>query len=186
MQEACLCSQGAMRVVLGLDEEAVKAALPSQIWIANLNCPGQVVIAGLLAAMPQAEEALKAKGAKRVLPLDVFGAFHTPLMQPAQEKLKPLLLEASLKESPVELVMNVPGSAVKELADIRKFLIEQVASPTRWEKGIRSMEGVDLFVEIGPGRTLLGMNKKIGVQGACINIEKVQDLEQIYAASAER
>ena len=98
MQEACQEREGTMRVVLGLDPAIVAAHLPADVWIANLNCPGQVVIAGAAAAMPQAEEILKAQGAKRVLPLDVSGAFHTPLMRSAQEKLKPFLLAAPLQD----------------------------------------------------------------------------------------
>ncbi len=179
MQEACKEQTGAMRVVLGLDPELVKKSLPSDVWIANLNCPGQVVIAGMARAMPAAEEALKAQGAKRVLPLDVSGAFHTPLMRSAQLKLEPQLKSAQLKESAVELVMNVPGDFVKSLPEIRSNLIDQVASPTRWEQGVRKMDesGVDLYIEMGPGKTLAGMNKKIGVKAPTISIEKVTDLE---------
>jgi [acyl-carrier-protein] S-malonyltransferase len=180
MQEACEETLGGMRVVLGLDEISVAACLPQNVWIANLNCPGQVVIAGLASAMLQAEEALKAQGAKRVLPLEVSGAFHTPLMRSAQEKLKPFLLSAELQESPIELVMNVPGDYVQSLEAVRHHLIAQVASPTRWEKGIRAMQGIETYLEIGPGKTLTGMNRKIGVSGNCLNIETIQDLEKIH------
>ncbi len=151
MQEACVNEKGSMRVVLGLDEAQVAACLPDNVWIANLNCPGQVVIAGKDAALLIAEENLKAAGARRVLPLEVSGAFHTPLMRSAQEKLKPLILSAPLHSSDIGLVMNVPGSFVEEM---REHLIAQVASPTRWEKGIRAMmeAGVEVFIEIGPGK----------------------------------
>jgi len=189
MQEACQERQGTMRVVLGLDPALVAAHLPSDVWIANLNCPGQVVIAGAVSAMPQAEEILKAQGAKRVLPLDVSGAFHTPFMQSAQEKLKPYLLAVPLQESTTQLVMNVPGDFVDSISEIREHLIAQVACPTQWEKGIRLLEEVDLYIEIGPGKTLTGMNKKIGVKGQTLNIEKTTDLVQLenfYAASPER
>lgn len=186
MQEACEEQPSTMRVVLGLEPEKVAAHLPKEVWIANLNCPGQVVIAGKTAAMPQAEEVLKAGGAKRVLPLDVSGAFHTPLMNSAQAKLKPSLLSVTLNESSTKLVMNVPGDFVDNSSQIREHLIAQVASPTQWEKGIRLLEDIDLFIEIGPGKTLTGMNKKIGVKGQTLNIEKTTDLEQlekIYATS---
>ncbi len=193
MQEACQEQQGTMRVVLGLDPAIVAAHLPAGVWIANLNCPGQVVIAGVSSAMAQAEELLKAQGAKRVLPLDVSGAFHTPLMKSAQEKLKASLLAVSLHESATQLVMNVPGDFVDFSSEIREHLIAQVASPTQWEKGIRLLEDVDLFVEIGPGKTLTGMNKKIGVKGQTLNIEKTTDLdtlrvqlESFYAATPQR
>jgi [acyl-carrier-protein] S-malonyltransferase len=180
MQEACEKRQGSMRVVLGLGEDQVAAVLPSGVWIANLNCPGQVVIAGEAAAIVQAEEALKNAGAKRVLPIDVSGAFHTPLMESAQKKLQPLILAAHLQESIVQFVMNVPGDYVTSLDEVRRYLIAQVASTTRWEKGIRAMQDVTTFIEIGPGKTLTGMNKKIGVQG--MSIEKVADMEAVYAA----
>ncbi|HEX2580116.1 MAG TPA: ACP S-malonyltransferase [Rhabdochlamydiaceae bacterium] len=179
MQEACEEQSGSMRVVLGLDPQMVAAHLPENIWVANLNCPGQVVIAGLTSAMPAAEEQLKAQGAKRVLPLEVSGAFHTPLMRSAQEKLKSQLLSVSLKESSIQFVMNVPGDFVDFSFQIRDYLIAQVASPTQWEKGIRLLDDVDFFIEIGPGRTLSGMNKKIGVKGQMLNIEKTPDLAQL-------
>jgi [acyl-carrier-protein] S-malonyltransferase len=181
MQEACEMTAGTMRVVLGLEEEKVAAVLPSNVWIANLNCPGQVVIAGETAMMGRAEEALKAAGAKRVLPLEVSGAFHTPLMRSAQEQLKPLILAAKIQESSVDFVMNVPGDYVKIAEEIRQNLIAQVASPTRWEKGIRAMRDVDTFIEIGPGKTLTGMNKKMGISG--MSIEKVTDVEAVYATA---
>lgn len=188
MQEACLEKKGGMRVVLGLAPDAIAAHLPPEVWIANLNCPGQVVIAGLESALPQAEAILKAQGAKRILPLEVSGAFHTPLMKSAQEKLRPLLTTTALQESSIILVMNVPGDVIYDTAAIRDNLILQVASPTRWEKGIRKFDelGADLYLEIGPGKSLAGMNKKIGVRGATLNIEKTTDLTQLetlYATS---
>lgn len=186
MQQACLEQKGVMRVVLGLDPEGVAAHLPADVWIANLNCPGQVVIAGKESAMVQAEERLKAQGAKRVLPLEVSGAFHTPLMQSAQEKLRPLLTSVPLQESAVQFVMNVPGDIIAETREIRNHLISQVMSSTQWEKGIRKLDslGADLYLEIGPGKTLAGMNKKIGVRAPTLNLEKVTDLTQIEALYA--
>ncbi len=183
MQEACKEEAGTMRVVLGMEPEKVQAVLPENIWIANLNCPGQVVIAGKTAHMQAAEEALKAAGAKRVLPIDVSGAFHTPLMRSAQLKLEPLLKSATIQESSIELVMNVPGNFVKSTQEIRTNLIDQVASPTKWEQGVRTMDasGVELYIEMGPGKTLAGMNKKIGVKAPTISIEKVTDLEIVNA-----
>jgi [acyl-carrier-protein] S-malonyltransferase len=183
MQEACQESQGTMRVVLGLDSSLVAQNLPPDVWIANLNCPGQVVIAGSADAMPKAEELLKAAGAKRILPLDVSGAFHTPLMKSAQEKLTPYLLSVVLKGNATPLVMNVPGDFVDSIPEIRQHLIAQVASATQWEKGIRLLDDVEFFIEIGPGKTLTGMNKKIGVKGQTLNIEKTTDLAQLGAVN---
>lgn len=180
MQEACQVRAGTMRVVLGMEEALVKECLPIDTWVANLNCPGQVVIAGTVEALLQAETLLKSKGAKRVLPLDVSGAFHTPLMLPAKVQLQPILEQVPLIESDIQLVMNVPGGSVTEIAQIRRYLIEQITHPTLWEKGIRSMHDIDVFIGIGPGNTLLGMNKKIGTAGKSFNIEKVQDLETVF------
>ena len=178
MNDACEKTQGTMRVVLGLDDETVSKLLPQNVWVANSNCPGQVVIAGLTSEMPKAEEALKAGGAKRVLPLDVSGAFHTPLMKEAQEKLKSQLLEVNLIESEIDFVMNVPGAYVQDPKQIRNYLIQQVVSPTRWKMGVEAMmqKGIEVYVEIGPGKSLTGMNKKIGASGVSLNIEKISDL----------
>jgi [acyl-carrier-protein] S-malonyltransferase len=179
MNEACQKTQGTMRVVLGMDEQAITQLLPSYVWVANVNCPGQVVIAGLVSEMSKAEEILKASGAKRVLPLDVSGAFHTPLMQAAQERLKSQLLEAHLLDSKIDFVMNVPGSYVHDHTQIRNYLIEQIVSPTRWKAGIEAMiqKGIEVYFEIGPGKALTGMNKKIGSAGVSLNIEKIADLD---------
>ena len=187
MQEACTEQASTMRVVLGLDPEVVKAHLPANVWIANLNCPGQVVIAGLTTAMPAAEEALKAQGAKRVLPLEVSGAFHTPLMRSAQLKLEPQLRSAKLEDSSIHLVMNVPGNFARSIPEIRTNLIDQVASTTRWEAAIRQIDeaGIELYIEMGPGKTLAGMNRKIGVRAPTISIEKVTDLELINETAAK-
>ncbi len=181
MNDACEQNEGTMAVALGLTEEQVSEALSGlqDVWIANLNCPGQVVIAGTKPGVASAEAPLKAKGAKRVLPLQVSGAFHTPLMLPAQERLKPKIEAASFASSEVGLVMNVPGDYVSEDA-VKQNLIDQVVKPVRWEKGIRAMD-VDRFIEIGPGKTLSGMNKKIGVSATCINVEKVEDLDAALA-----
>jgi [acyl-carrier-protein] S-malonyltransferase len=181
MHEAAESTKGTMRVVLGMEEEEIRKILPEGIWVANLNCPGQVVIAGKESMMETAATLLKEKGAKRVLPLDVSGAFHTPLMRPAQEKLKPLIEGVTLKESPVEMVMNVVGGPVTSLAELKSAMISQVTSPVFWERGIRSIEsrGIDFFLEIGCGKTLSGMNKKIGVQAPTLSLEKITDLRSL-------
>jgi [acyl-carrier-protein] S-malonyltransferase len=186
MHEACEVKKGAMQVVLGLSEESVAEVLRtlaphSQLWIANLNCPDQVVISGAEEMMAAAVSALKEKGAKRVLPLDVSGAFHSGLMLPAQEKLALKVAEVQLQESPVELVMNVPGGFVRDAEDMRRYLIEQVVSSVRWEKGIRAMmaQSVDVYLEMGPGKSLSGMNKRIGANAPTLSIEKVSDLEPL-------
>lgn len=185
MHEACEANLGSMQVVLGLDESAVERALlelNSSVWIANINCPGQIVIAGTPAGLEAAAAYLKEKGAKRLLPLDVAGAFHSGLMRSAQERLAPLITQAPFQKSATALVMNVPGNYVTEVSDMRHFLVEQVVSPVRWEKGIRAIEEkqVEGYLEIGPGKTLQGMNKRIGVTAPTLSIEKVTDLEELF------
>lgn len=184
MQQACEEQPGSMKVVLGIEEESVQCALDQlngQVWIANLNCPGQVVIAGRKDALEQAAAPLQTQGARRVLPLDVSGAFHTPLMTTAREKLKEAIARAPFVRSDVRLVMNTPGSFVDDPEEMRSFLVQQVTQPVRWEKGIRLLEkeGVQLYIEIGPGKTLNGMNRKIGVMAPTLSIDKMADLVEL-------
>jgi [acyl-carrier-protein] S-malonyltransferase len=186
MNDACLSTKGSMAVVMGLEanqvEDLVKEAdLPHDLWVANLNCPGQVVISGTLKGIELGSERAKARGAKRVLPLQVFGAFHSGLMEPAKERLKPEILATRFNDSSVRIAMNTTGGFVDDAASIQKSLIEQVVSPVRWEQDIRTMdkEGVSLYIEIGCGKTLSGMNKRIGVQGETLSLEKIEDLETI-------
>lgn len=195
MNEACLKQKGTLHVVLGMAPEEIEKQLLTfrkehPVWIANLNCPGQVVIAGDVVSMAYAQEALLKAGAKRVLPLEVSGAFHSPLMQSAKEQLKPMIEALKFQSSPVQLLMNVPGALVEDPQAIQENLINQVTSPVYWEKGIRSIMGeVSLFIEMGPGKTLQGMNKRIGT-GKTISIEKINDLEdfgkvkdEVYASA---
>ena len=182
MQEACLTHPGSMRVVLGSEVELVEKTLKElgkEAWIANLNCPGQVVIAGTLDGLELASISLKSAGAKRVLPLDVSGAFHSYLMKSAQDQLAPYLQKVVLKESEIDLVMNTPGAFVKDPDLMRAYLIQQVTQPVYWQKGIEAMvgQGVDCFIEMGCGKTLQGMNKKIGVAAPTKSLEKAIELE---------
>jgi len=184
MNEACEAIKGTMAVVLGLDADVVEKLvqevdLPRDLWVANFNCPGQVVLSGTLKGIEAGSAAAKAKGAKRVLPLQVHGAFHSGLMHFAEERLTGHVVEAPLSDSQIELIMNVPGCAVKDLQQIKTNLIKQVTHPVRWEQGVRHMAstGVDLFVEIGCGKTLSGFNKRIGVSGPTFSIETVEDIE---------
>jgi len=184
MHAACSQEKGAMQVVLGLSEEVVAQALssiqPQRVWIANLNCPQQVVIAGWEAEMPRAIDALKAAGAKKILPLEVAGAFHTQLMRSAQQELGAKIETTPFVTSQTQLVMNVPGAFVADLPLIRQYLFEQVVSPVHWEKGIRAMDqSVDIYLEMGPAKSLSGMNKRIGVKGVTVSVEKVVDLEAL-------
>lgn len=186
MNEACESTTGTMAVVMGLDapvvEEIVREVnLPNDLWVANFNCPGQVVLSGTLKGIEAGTAAAKARHAKRILPLQVHGAFHSGLMQQAKEKLTPYIQETPIVKGSSQLIMNVSGDFVSEVGKVRQNLIEQVTHSVRWEQGIRAMEQqhVDLFIEFGPGKTLSGMNKRIGVKAPTISIEKVEDLAQL-------
>jgi [acyl-carrier-protein] S-malonyltransferase len=191
MQEACEAHPGTMLVALGMLQEDLQAMLdsmplPHEVWIANLNCPGQIVIAGTKSGIARAQEHLKTNGVKRLLPLDVAGAFHSPLMEDAKRQLEPMITDLPLLNSSIDVIMNVVGLCAGDADQIRKLLIKQVTSPVLWEKGVRSMEelGVVSYIEIGPGKTLTGMNKRIGVSGHSLNIEKVEDLEKLKEIGA--
>lgn len=184
MNEACIRTPGTMAAVLGLTAEDLENVLQgcSDVWVANYNCPGQIVISGTKEGVEKAAESLKKRGAKRVLPLVVHGAFHSGLMQSAQDALAPFIERASIREPQVGLVMNVSGSSVQTVEEIRRHLISQVTHSIRWEQGIRSMDRINLFIEIGCGKTLAGLNKKIGVISPTLSIDRVEDLERIGKA----
>jgi len=186
MNDACEKHKGTMAVVMGLDAAAVESIvkevnMPHDLWAANFNCPGQVVISGTARGIAAGTQAAQARGAKRVLPLSVHGAFHSGLMREAEEQLSPYIAHAPIRKGKAGIVMNVPGDIVPEIDQMRHNLIKQVTSPVRWEQGIRAMEkrGVDLFIEIGCGKTLSGMNKRIGVQAPTLSFEKIEDLDMI-------
>lgn len=183
MNDACESTHGTMAVVLGLDANQVEdlvreVNMPNDLWAANFNCPGQTVLSGTLRGIEAGSAAAKAKGAKRVLPLQVHGAFHSGLMKLAEERLAPHIMHVPIKESSCALVMNVPGSEVRGLPEIRQNLIKQVTHSVRWEQGMRTMadQGVDLFIEMGCGKTLAGFHKRIGISAPCLSIEKVADI----------
>jgi [acyl-carrier-protein] S-malonyltransferase len=179
MNEACQKTSGAMAAVLGLDAEGIEQAVQGLegIWVANYNAPGQTVVSGTKEGIEQAVQVLKDRGAKRVIPLAVQGAFHSKLMQSARDGLAPFIAKAPLQESSIDFVMNVPGDFVRDLEKVRRYLTEQVTESVRWEQGIRAMRGIDLFVEIGCGKTLSGLNRKIGVSVPTISIEKPSDID---------
>ncbi|MCH9811616.1 ACP S-malonyltransferase [bacterium] len=176
MQKAAESSSQGMIAVLGMDAREI----PKKYQIANLNCPGQVVLAGSKEEMQQAKVELKQKGAKRVLSLKVFGAFHSSYMQPVKNQLSPLIEHLPLLDSSIDLVMNVTGKKAASNEEIQHNLKEQVTGTTLWHASVLTMEeyGVD-YIEIGPTK-LAGMNKKIGTKRSTISIEEVKDLEQIY------
>ncbi|CCB85938.1 MULTISPECIES: ACP S-malonyltransferase [Parachlamydia] len=186
MNDACEKTAGTMAVVLGLDADTVEDLvnalnLPHDLWVANYNCPGQVVISGTLKGIEEGSAAAKAKGAKRILPLQVHGAFHSGLMREAEERLAEHVQQASFTDSPVPLVMNVTGTSANDLEEIRSNLIKQVTHSVRWQQGIEHIckQGIDQFIEFGCGKTLAGFNKRIGVLAPTLSIETLADLKHL-------
>jgi malonyl CoA-acyl carrier protein transacylase len=183
MNEACLEHPGAMAAVLGLDGDKVDEVvdtlnLKNELWVANYNCPGQIVISGTVSGVEKGGIALKAAGARRVVGLQVFGAFHSGLMKSAEDKLEHSLNNVPFKPSTTEIVMNVPGNFVSDIAQIPNLLKKQVTHSVRWQQGIQAIEKTapQLYVEIGCGKVLAGLNKKIGVVSETISIEHADDL----------
>lgn len=164
MEHAAPEGTGAMSAILGMENSSVEKVIQEieGAYIANYNCPGQIVITGEKEAVERARKALKEAGARRVLPLKVSGPFHSPMMENAGEKLKKVLEEVNLKNPSIPYVTNVTAELVTEKEPIRELLVKQVSSSVRWEQSIRKMiaEGIDTFVEIGPGKTLSGFMKK--------------------------
>lgn len=168
MEKAYPSGKGTMAAVLGMTEEAIKKELEKVsenevVDIANLNCPGQIVISGSKEGIEQAEVILKEAGARRVLPLNVSGPFHSRLMQPANDHFKESLEKVSLKDAVIPVYANVTAEAVTKKAEIKQLLIKQLYSPVRFEQSIRNMidEGIDAFVEVGTGNVLSGLVRKI-------------------------
>ena len=185
MNEACESTQGTMAVIMGLESQTVeqmvkKINLPNDLWVANFNCPGQVVISGTVKGIEAGIAAAKELNAKRILPLQVHGAFHSGLMQQAQDKLAPYIQKAPITKGSSKLVMNVPGDFVSDNEKVKQNLIQQVTHSVCWEQGILEMEkqNVDLYIEFGP-KTLSGLNKRIGVKAPTLSIEKIEDLDQL-------
>lgn len=179
MNAACEKTSGTMAAVLGLDALEIESVLKGKpdVWIANYNAPGQTVISGTKSGIEKASLELKSKGAKRVIALSVHGAFHSPLMQSAQDGLAPYVAAAPIQTSSIGFVMNVPGSFVQAVDEIRHNLVFQVTSPIRWEQGILSMKGIDTYLELGCGKTLSGLNRKIAPSGSSLSIDKIADLD---------
>jgi [acyl-carrier-protein] S-malonyltransferase len=189
MQEAVPVGQGAMAAILNLDADAVakacaEAAEGEIVAPANLNCPGQIVIAGHARAVERAMERCKAAGAKRAVPLPVSAPFHCALMKPAQERMAVDLEALPFRDLSVPLVSNVDARLVRAAADVRDGLVRQVSGAVRWQESIELLvkEGVSTFVEIGPGAVLSGLIKKIHRDARVLNVEDPKSLEATAAA----
>jgi [acyl-carrier-protein] S-malonyltransferase len=182
---------GAMAAVLGLDADEVQEAVESvategTVVVANYNSPGQVVISGEVNAVNAAGAACDAAGAKRVIALDVSGAFHSPLMGPAAAPLIERLAATGFAAAQVPVVANVDAQPHTDPEEIRANLGEQMTSSVRWEQSVRRMidEGVDTFVEIGPGTVLSKLIRRIDREVTALNIDRVEEVEALRAALA--
>ncbi|MCA1053478.1 ACP S-malonyltransferase [Rossellomorea aquimaris] len=169
MEEAVPSGEGTMAAVLGMDREALKEITDRvseeghSVGLANLNCPGQIVISGTVAGVEAASNLAKDGGAKRVIPLQVSGPFHSQLMKPAAEKFVGILDSVSINDASIPVIANVTASPVQGAEEIKRLLIEQLYSPVLWEDTVEKLLdlGVDTFVEIGSGKVLSGLIKKV-------------------------
>lgn len=186
MEEAVPAGEGTMAAVLGLDEAVLQEVTEqvtstiAPVQLANLNCPGQIVISGSSVGVQAASELGKEKGAKRVIPLVVSGPFHSSLMQPAAEKLAAALKTIDVKNTDIPVIANVDAQEMQELEDIHEKLVRQLYSPVRWEQSVERMIelGVDTFIEVGPGKVLSGLIKKINRRVTTIPVYDMETLQK--------
>ncbi len=196
MQEAVPVGHGAMAAILGLDEDAVRAACDEAaqgdvVSPANLNAAGQIVIAGTAAAVARAGECAKARGAKRVIPLQVSAPFHCALMAPAQARLAPELRSVPVRDPRVPVVANVDAAPKLDAQAAVAALIHQVSAPVRWDATLRRLasDGVSAYVEVGPGTVLSGLIRKVARDATVLNLEQPAGLaaiEALFGAGAAR
>jgi [acyl-carrier-protein] S-malonyltransferase len=180
MQEACAATQGGMAAIIGLGEAATReVCAEAGVVLANLNCPGQLVISGAAEKLAPACALAKTKGAMRALPLPVAGAYHSPLMASAQPRLEAELARVTLMPPAVPVIANVTAQPHEGPEAIRARLVEQVTSSVRWEESMRYLiaQGFRRFVELGPGRALSGFMKRIDKTVQILNVEDLATLE---------
>jgi [acyl-carrier-protein] S-malonyltransferase len=185
MQEACEATQGGMAAVIGLDEAATREVCAAAgVELANLNCPGQIVISGAAEKIAQACEMAREKGAKRAMPLPVAGAYHSALMAGARPKLASALSALALKPLVVPVISNVTAKPHGGVAEIQARLVEQVTSSVRWEESMRYLvaQGFTRFIELGPGKALSGFMKRIEPDAEMFNVSDVSSLEATAGA----
>ncbi len=189
MSNTVPAGEGTMAAVIGMDAEVIENIIKDfdGVTMANFNCPGQIVITGktegVVAAMPKLQEA----GARKVVQLNVSGPFHSPMLKPAGDSLRVELDKAEISELRIPYIANATAMAVDNKDDIKDLLQVQVSSPVKWEQTLRLMKdmGVDVFVEIGPGKTIAGFVKKTCPEIPVINVSTVADVEACVAALKE-
>ena len=185
MTDAVPTGKGAMSAVMGLDRDTISEACDeaSELGIvspANYNMPGQIAIAGIKEAVEKAGELLLEKGAKRVIPLQVSGPFHTTLLAPAAEQLAKAIKQVTIKDPLLPIVSNTTAKVFSSKEEIAEVMVKQVMSPVYWEDSIKKMidMGVDTFIEVGPGKTLSSFIKKIDKSVTIMNVENKKTLEK--------
>ncbi len=186
MQEAVPAGIGAMAAVLALDAEVIERVLSTlkDVWIANYNCPGQIVISGKKEAVEEACIRLKEAGAKRTVFLNVSGPFHSKMLEGAGEKLGAVLDTIEIHKPVIPYAANVTAEYVTEADIIKPLLMKQVSSSVRWQQSVETMirDGVDTFIEIGPGKTLSGFIRKISREVKILNVGTLEDMEKTVEA----
>jgi [acyl-carrier-protein] S-malonyltransferase len=185
MQEACDVTQGGMAAVIGLDEAPTRQlCAEAGVVLANLNCPGQLVISGEADRIEKACDLAKAKGARRAIPLPVAGAYHSPLMASSQPKLQAELASARITAPAVPVISNVTAQPHGSPDQISARLVEQVTSSVRWEESIRYLlaQGFTRFIELGPGTALSGFMKRIDKNAQMLNVADMGSLEATVKA----
>ncbi len=189
MQEEVPAGEGGMAAILGMEAGAIEEVIADmdQVQIANYNCPGQIVISGETNQVKEAADKLKEAGAKRAVLLNVSGPFHSSLLTGAGDKLKEVLDELTIEKPQIPYVANVNAQYITEQSEIEPLLIRQVSNSVRWQQSVETMveNGVDTFIEIGPGRTLAGFNKKIakaiGKELTTYNVATMEDIDKVVA-----
>lgn len=186
MQSEVPVGLGAMAAVLAMDAAAIEAVIADieGVQIANYNCPGQIVISGKKEAVEEACEKLKEAGAKRTVMLNVSGPFHSRMLTGAGEKLGEVLEHVEVHTPQIPYVANVTAAYVTDAAEVKPLLMKQVSSSVRWQQSVEAMlaDGVDTFIEIGPGKTLAGFMKKIDRTAKVLNIGKLEDVDRVVEA----
>ena len=185
MHEACEATRGGMAALIGLDEAATREVCAATgTTLANLNCPGQIVISGELDRIPAAVEAAKARGARKAIPLSVAGAYHSPLMQSAQPRLAAELASVGIQTPKVPVIANVTARPHGTPSEVAPLLVDQVTQTVRWEESMQSLlsEGFTRFIELGPGTALSGFMKRINKGVQILNVADVPSLEATVAA----
>lgn len=181
MQEACEATQGGMAAIIGLEEAPTReVCAQAGVEIANLNCPGQLVISGETEKISRACELAKARGARKAVPLAVAGAYHSKLMAGAQPGLKATLDGADIQPPRMAVISNVTGQPHGDAPEIRARLVEQVTASVRWEESIRYLiaQGFTRFIELGPGKALSGFMKRIDRNVQVLNVADAGSLEE--------